>query len=379
MKNLTNIRVLEHQDVLFDPHGYYAHPHVCQAVTGDLVMVVSKTMRREHLLHPPEDPYFHNLIIRSSDGGRTWSSPQIAPDFNWFGMECASVTALRDGRVALVQCQIKWWPLDLAQRSPRKSSLIFPDRFYSRMAATSDLDEFSGCYSKPEVHCPWAKGDARTFVHFSDDHGRTFTEAAPLELGAIGAGFSIRGITELPNGDLYLLLNELPDYEFSFAVRSNDGGRTWSAPERVASHPDYSFGEPVCLALNDGRLLAMFREERSRRMFQSVSIDLGRTWSFPQDTGIPEFPADLKLLPDGRIACIAGRRLPPFGVMITLSDDNGRTWDLNNAITIRGDLSNKDCGYPNAVILSDGTMIIAYYGRNRRGETGIMLSRIALD
>ena len=47
---------------------------------------------------------------------------------------------------------------------------------------------------------------------------------------------------------------------------------------------------------------------------------------------------------DGRIACVYGYRLPPFGLRARLSEDGGRTW--GREIVLRDDGGSWDLGYP---------------------------------
>ena len=64
----------EHRVVLRDEHGYLAHPHLIRA-GNELLLVCNWAPRRPFVLHPPEDPLYLNLLLRSADEGRTWSAP----------------------------------------------------------------------------------------------------------------------------------------------------------------------------------------------------------------------------------------------------------------------------------------------------------------
>ena len=61
-----------------DPFAYAAHPHLVALPGGDWLMVFNKTVRRPFILHPPEDPFFHNVVTRSSDRGETSRSTASA-------------------------------------------------------------------------------------------------------------------------------------------------------------------------------------------------------------------------------------------------------------------------------------------------------------
>ena len=55
-------------------------------------------------------------------------------------------------------------------------------------------------------------------------------------------------------------------------------------------------------------------------------------------------PGDLVRMRDGRIVCVYGYRLPPFGVRARFSEDDGRTW--GRELILRDDGGSWDLGYP---------------------------------
>ena len=44
-----------------------------------------------------------------------------------------------------------------------------------------------------------------------------------------------------------------------------------------------------------------------------------------------------------------------------LSNDSGRTWDIEHEYVLRADGVNVDLGYPSSVQLADGTVLTVYY------------------
>lgn len=85
-------------------------------------------------------------------------------------------------------------------------------------------------------------------------------------------------------------------------------------------------------------------------------------------TPIWGYPADLHLLKDGRILASYGYRRPPYGIRACISDDQGRTWQVKNEITLRDDLPNADLRYPTTAELADGALLTVYYGRDVKNE-----------
>ena len=56
---------------------------------------------------------------------------------------------------------------------------------------------------------------------------------------------------------------------------------------------------------------------------------------------------------------IFGRRQPPFGMGVLVSEDDGETWSAE--AVLRADASDRDLGYPVATELNDGRIFTSYY------------------
>jgi len=352
-------------------HAYCAHPHLVVAADGTFLLVFNRVPRRDLILHPPQDPDYRNVLMRSSDQGRTWSAPAVVPDYGWSGVECAGLTALRRGRVLLNQWKFEWLPLPLAEALGR-ADLVWPDRLRAGLTASPELDALVPIELKEAAarDFPWARGGGRTVIHMSDDGGRSFYASTRIDTAPFSGGYGMRGAVELPNGDILLPLSDVPHYKRVFTVRSRDGGLSWSAASLVAAGSEHEFEEPASLVLRSGRILMMLRDNAARIMSTVYSDDGGVSWSRPQPTGIAAYPAHLLTLANGSLACIAGRRSPPFGIVMHLSDDGGATWDAA-PVALVADLPTKDLGYPTAALRPNGDLFVVYYAQDRDGVTGI--------
>jgi hypothetical protein len=96
-------------------------------------------------------------------------------------------------------------------------------------------------------------------------------------------------------------------------------------------------------------------------LYACRSADDGRTWSRPEETPLIGHPADVDLLPGGKLLVVYGYRHKPFGVRACVSADNGRTWDRSREIVIAAAGAHGDLGYPSACLTGDGHVLIAYY------------------
>jgi hypothetical protein len=96
---------------------------------------------------------------------------------------------------------------------------------------------------------------------------------------------------------------------------------------------------------------------------QSVSHDGGKTWSELSDAGMSSMntPAHLLQLQGGRILCTHASRAYPGSIYVTISRDEGQTWDTKATRIITHDLANTDSTYPTTAQLSDGTLLTAWH------------------
>jgi BNR repeat-like domain len=360
-----------HAVVHRDPFAYCAHPHIARLGDGAWLLVFNRSARRPFVLHPPQDPHFYNVTMRSVDEGQTWTAPQVAPGYDWYGVECAGLTALGSGGVLLHQWRFRWYPLAEAHQRPDASDLTFPRDLAAGLAASPELDAPATIRASPDALLPWARGNGGTFVHRSHDGGRTWAETHEIETRPYPGGYGLRGAVELPAGSLLLPLSDVPDYRRVFAVRSVDGGRRWTAPTPVAAEDGRWFEEPAPLILPGGRILVLLRENHTRELHQVESTDGGQTWSRPEPTGIAGYPAHLALLPDGRILCVYGHRRPDYAIYAVVSHDEGQSWEVRDTRVVRGGLPNRDLGYPTSTVTAAGEVFTVYYCQDGAGVTGI--------
>ena len=176
---------------------------------------------------------------------------------------------------------------------------------------------------------------------------------------------------ELNDGTLLLTLNDIPEYQTIFSVKSSDGGKQWREPILVARKAGHLFTEAAMAQMNNGDIITAMRDDTTKFLHTCRSGDNGKTWSSPQSTRIDGYPPHLLVLSDGRLLCTTGRRQPDFSIRAALSDDGGNTWELDDVICIRGNLPNKDLGYPATVELHDHSLLTVYYCQNEQGITGV--------
>jgi hypothetical protein len=367
-----------HRPILLDEHRYVAHPHMAVLPDGTWLLVANRAPRRVVTMHPPQDPEFTNVILRSADEGETWSAPVVVPAYGVTGTECAGLTVLPDGAVLLNQWQFHWFSHEDREAAKREPGYCPPSELKAGLLGSTEIGSDLIADMPAERLMPWARGGGTTLVHRSEDGGRTFPQTAVVETAPFSGGYGMRGGLVLPDGEILLPLSDIPRYERVFVVRSRDGGRTWGRPDLVAALRGCEFEEPAPLLLPGGNILLLLRDNGSRTLFSVRSADGGRTWSVPRPTGMASYPAHLLALPDGRVAAVTGRRRPPYGIEVFVSRDGGMSFDADRPVTVRTELPNRDLGYPTAALRRDGRLFVAYYYRNASGVTGLHATSVGI-
>lgn len=370
-------RTVEHGILYRDPHAYCAHPHAVLTRSGTLAVVFNKAPRRKAILHPPQDPLFMNLVTRSEDGGRSWSAPEVVPDYRWTGVESTCLTELSDGRLMLNQWIGEWLPLGLAKTLGDRTDLVFPNQLGARWAQSPEFGGGAPLGDDLEREFPWARGRGATYAHFSSDEGRSFTTSVEIDTAPFSGGYAKSGGLQLADGRILVPLSDVYHFRRVFLVESADGGATWSAPRLLAELPGSEFEEPAIHRCPSGKLVMILRDNGRRELHRIVSHDDGRSWSSPSPIGLKGYPAHLLQLHDGRLLMTYGWRYPDYGIRAVWSDDEAETWS-ETIVSIRDGMGSPNLGYPATVQLPDGELLTIYYGEDGDGTTAILMTRWTL-
>lgn len=362
---------MEHGIVYRDPQRYAGWPanYGMWAWGSEIVAVFTTgTPQPDAGFHTrtPTQP-FTTVQARSLDGGRTWNiedprfpSPGgrgVSADEHMIE-ELSAAWAIRHGLEAL--------PRDC----PGEIDFTHPD--FALMCARTGLGAgtiswfyvsmdrahtWQGPYRLPLFDQPGI--EARTDILVNGPADCFFFLTASAESGEEGAGV--------------------------LAARTQDGGKTVTLQSWVCKPAGVMALMPSSLRTGPGRILTAVRcharEETPRDhcwIDLYVSEDNGQTFCHltrpAPDTGRGGNPPVIKRLPDGRIVLVYGARRPPYGIRARISADQGETWSAE--ILLRQDGGAPDLGYPRAVVLDDGTLVIVYYfNETPQGERFIGVTR----
>lgn len=292
-------------------------------------------------------------VSTSNDGGKSWSDPvEITP--RWEGNCNPALGMNREGELVAAFYKAGLFSFE---EDPKGYGLHYDEARVVKLV----IEAKKGQRLVPSP-----------FITKSKDNGRTWTEPKSYtsELIAIPSPFG--KIITAPDGTLLMPIYGSPKdgkdtygEDISVLVRSKDGGETWGNETLVVE----GYNETSFAILPNGTMVAAARSFKNLNTAILFSKDMGRTWSKPVPvTRYLEHPADLTVLQSGKLLLTFGRRLPPMGCGLLLSDDFGNTWNHDREVLLAGDglpgLNRGDVGYPSTVQLDNGNIVTILYYAN---------------
>ncbi|MVA75586.1 hypothetical protein GC722_06040 [Auraticoccus sp. F435] len=227
---------------------------------------------------------------------------------------------------------------------------------------------------------PHDRTTAHVLARTSDDDGLTWS---PPRVLFEGPGFFLRNPPLFqPDGSWLLPAYQVDAQgEYTVVVISSDQGRSWA----TSTVPGSRHRVQMSVAPRpDGSLLGLLRSRAADRVYASESTDLGRTWSEPVRTELPNNNSALHqiALADGRLAVVfndatlerdqfrwvrAGdswrKKAVRTPLTLALSRDGGRSWPTRRNLQL-ADLEYKDApmgySYPAMIQTRDGALQVAY-------------------
>jgi len=284
--------------------SYQAFPDICRLKGGDLLCVFYAGYGHVSL---PKDGWPRGgriCCVKSSDEGRTWSTPRVLFDGPSDDRD-PHIAQMRDGTVV---CSSFTY-----QPQPDKTAIC------------------------------------DTFLVTSHDGGETWDTEPKI----VAAGWpSSAPVRELPDGTRILgVYREQSGEAYGGIIRSTNSGKTWCAPIPIGKGSGVRLdAETDFILLKDGTLYAALRGDRVPMHF-ATSRDLGLTWSAVKDIGFPAHCPHFSRLSTGEI--LLTHRLPATSLHI--SRDEAKSWQGPYK------LDETSGAYPSTVELKDGSVLAVYY------------------
>ncbi len=342
--------------------SYEAWPTTIRTRDGEQLVVYSGG-REGHVC-----PFGRIEMIRSEDGGETWSSPKILID-----------TLLDDRDTGILETDkgtllVTWFTsdgwveqLDKAIASSSNPEVWTPEKIARWQKAKEKLVPENSAY--PEIEKLWKAGHrepgsfgARQWMIRSEDRGLTWS--APYSVPLMSPHGPV-----LAAGGRLLLAGK--NGSVIAVAESTDDGKTWGIVGTIPSAPGHDpkqYHELHMVEASNGRLVAQIRnhnEQNHYETLQSESSDGGKTWSPAHSIGTWGFPSHLLRLSDGRLMMTysyrGSLRVPKEAnqVLVRISEDAGESW--SEPAVVAGELPHLDFGYPSTVELDDGSFLTVWY------------------
>ena len=348
-------QVVDHITIYHEEGWYGAHPNVVRTPTGDLLVLFHRCPYLGYGHH--SHPLFDVRACRSQDEGQTWGAAQFVTADSLGGVIDFGTHTLPDGSIFLHSSTVELVP---EEERGRKSD--------------------------------WIARKGIPFWIRSRNDGHTWTEPTrfpPLPDAVWGhpashSGVCRSGLVVHPDGRLLVPSKATAQPNggepyFGMLRVSADMGETWAYGGRIAEDPVAHFSEPAIHLTPGGRMLALFRCHHRRgatadELFLALveSNDGGKTWSPWRHTMIRGCPGHMLKLRDDRIFVTVGTRWEgQRGCTARVLEPEGHDLDSAPDLVVRSDSQDSDCGYPWAVELRNGRVLVVYYYVYPDGHCGI--------
>ncbi|MBR2721219.1 MAG: exo-alpha-sialidase [Clostridia bacterium] len=342
-------------------HGW---PSITVDENGTLYAVSSARLR--HSL-----PIGCNVLMKSTDGGVTWSNPVIIHDTPMDDRD-TGIEYLGNGKFL-----VTFFTTGVVQHSDGKYYTIF----LTEGQSIETKDHFtiygkSGDTGWQTQEPAWASdlltywttcnlADLMSGYHclISEDYGENWEKYdAPVS--------APHGAIQLANGDLFYVGHSNKNKIFAYV--SKDGGLTWTLKSTIAVGTPYSMLEPHVAELPNGRLIATWRVNLTRVTIGNITYEGADVGGLDANgNGIFKYGDHYyRIYHDGNDADNSNNRIEDLGttkpatlysgcIYMAYSDDGGATWSKCEPVFDKnGKLIN---GYPpEMTVTPEGIVVLTY-------------------
>jgi len=363
----TGVRKLKDIVVYEDEQFYSAFPSVVRRPDGELIVAFRRAPDRRRLggkgvTHT--DPNSQLVLVRSEDGGQTWSQkPELIFAHPFGGSQDPCLVQLRNGTLV---CSSYGW------------ALLAPG-FAAQLTNTPCSGDFGflGGYVLQSVD---AGHSWRGPFHPPPVSGSRATDIFNQPVAAYNRGAMCEG----RDGRLYWVVaaqvgSDLQRTE-NHLLNSTDGGVTWSYSSPVARDAKVVFNEASLYETPRGDLVAFLRTEKfDDHLVLARSTNGGKSFMPWQDAGFQGHPAQAMRLPDNRVLLVYGYRHAPFGIRARVLNAECTDAATAGEIILRADGGSSDLGYPWATMIARNRVLVVYYFNQADGTRYIAGTVLELD
>ena len=343
---------------------------------GEIVVAFRRSRTAGH-----GHPAVEACVVRSMDGGSTWSEPDV---FDSGSIRNQNLTLLSDGTLLVAMPSADLITREVYEDLRVRSSAHIREYPEAELSIAPDQDTYYLAERGP-------------FIRRSTDRGRTWSQRYYVEsvpgwdpaLPGFSAPFGLRSrVVELSDGALVFPIysrrfdkdadRDDPGSRIfaSVLVESVDGGMTWELRGTIAApRTGIGLGETEVIETPSGRIVAFMRPtfiddkdklllnsyDDTMHIYTATSEDGGMTWSPPRKQAVWGYPTGPLSMPSGRTLLTYGYRRPEWGIRAILADEECTDIDEAEELVVRGDGGGRDLGYPQAWLMNDGRAFVTYY------------------
>ena len=333
------VETISHQ-----PELYHGWPTLTRRASGQLLLVCSGG-REGHVC-----PFGRVEVMRSDDGGETWTWPRTISDGPIDDRDAGIVETAKGSLLVTTFTSLAYESQLLSAAAKKTGDAgAWPNEKLKRWFAVHN-----------RIDAERRQRELGQWMLRSTDGGVTWSERYASIVN------SPHGPIQLSDGRLLYAGKELWTGERRVGVcESADDGQSWrwlaEIPVRDGDERK-NYHELHAVESQPGKIVVQIRNHNpanSGETLQCESGDGGKTWTEPHSIGVWGLPSFLSKLSDGRLLMTYGHRRKPFGNQARVSADGGRSW--SDSITISGDGAGGDLGYPSTAQLDDGSLVTVWY------------------
>ena len=361
----TAVRKVGDVVIYKDDRFYCSFPSIVRRPDGELVVAFRRAPDRRRWGDPNvthTDPNSYLMLVRSRDGGQTWSrTPELIYANPFGGSQDPCMVQLRDGSIL---CSSYGWAL-LQSDAAARLAKVFRYESYVFLGGYLLRSKDGGHSWQGPIIPPPTPGET-----VFDPFGQ------PVPASNRGAMCQGKG------GKLYWAVasktSTAPGPAGTHLLISSDMGSTWSYSCPVATDAKVTFNETSLYETPKGALVAFMRTEGyNDHTAVARSKDHGQSFERWEDAGFQGHPHYALGLPDGRVLLVYGYRHPPFGIRARVLDAECTNFASAAEIVLRDDGGDGDLGYPWAALVSKHRALVVYYlnvGNGTRHIAGTLLA-----
>jgi len=361
------VRKLQDLVVYRDDKFFSSFPSIVRRPDGELLVAFRRAPERRLLGETAThhtDPNSYLMLVRSRDGGKTWSqTPELIYANPLGGSQDPCMVQLRDGSIL---CTSYGWALLQANAAARLDSAFRHGPYVFLGGYLVRSKDAGHSWQGPIVPAPTP--------------GETVRDPFGKPVPAYNRGAMCEG----KDGRLYWVVTSKTSTssgaQGTHLFISVDKGATWTYSCPVATDGKVVFNETSLYETPKGDLVAFMRTENlDDHTTIARSTDHGRSFQPWQDAGFQGHPHYELRLPDRRVLLVYGYRHAPFGIRARVLDPECANLITAQEIVLRDDGGNSDLGYPWATLLSKHRALVVYYFNFSNGTRYIAGTLLALD